>query len=289
MQKLEYQTAERIELKNHPQFNEAWLQDRIAENPSILGLGELELIDRERKQEKAGRLDLLLADFEKNSRYEVELQFGKTDESHIIRCIEYWDIEKRRYPAYDHCAVLIAEELTSRFLNVLGLFNGQIPLIILQLNALKIDGKIILNFTKVMDRFSLRNDDLSESKLVQTDREYWNKKATDKTVTFVEKFLEIINEKAEPQQKLNYNKHYIGLTDGFRSRNFIHFKPKKQFTHILLELEDPDSWREKLEDAGISAFVNGKWLQLTLNPSELSKNQELIRSIVLEAVMLYNG
>jgi hypothetical protein len=31
---------------------------------------------------------------------------GATDESHIIRCIEYWDIERRRYPAYEHCAVL---------------------------------------------------------------------------------------------------------------------------------------------------------------------------------------
>src|SRR5690606_136307 len=159
-----------------------WLQDRIAENPSMIGLGELDLIDRERRHEKAGRLDLLLADFDKNSRYEVEIQLGKTDESHIIRCIEYWDREKRRYPAYDHCAVLIAEELTSRFLNVLSLFNGQIPLIIIQLSALEIDGKVVLSFTKVMDRFSLRNDDISESKLVETDRDYWNKKATSKTV-----------------------------------------------------------------------------------------------------------
>ena len=30
---------------------------------------------------------------------------------------EYWDIERRRYPQYDHCAVLIAEDITSRFLN----------------------------------------------------------------------------------------------------------------------------------------------------------------------------
>ena len=118
MAKLTYSTSEKINLKNHPDLNEIWLQDRIAENPQIIGLGELELIDRERKQHKSGRLDLLLADFENNARYEVELQLGQTDESHIIRTIEYWDIEKRRYPQYDHCAVLIAEELTTRFLNV---------------------------------------------------------------------------------------------------------------------------------------------------------------------------
>src|SRR5690554_6904301 len=98
MKKLEFSIPEKINLRNHPDFNEIWLQDRIAENPQILELGELELIDRERKQNKSGRLDLLLADFENNSRYEVEIQLGQTDESHIIRCIEYWDIEKRRYP-----------------------------------------------------------------------------------------------------------------------------------------------------------------------------------------------
>ena len=30
--------------------------------------------------------------------YEVEVMLGETDPSHIIRCIEYWDIEKRKYP-----------------------------------------------------------------------------------------------------------------------------------------------------------------------------------------------
>jgi len=56
----------------------------------------------------------------------VEVQLGSTDESHIIRVIEYWDVERKRYPQYDHCAVLIAEEITARFLNVIGLFNGTI-------------------------------------------------------------------------------------------------------------------------------------------------------------------
>ena len=44
----------------------------------------------ERRQPKAGRLDLLLSDPESLTRYEVEIQLGSTDESHIIRTIEYW-------------------------------------------------------------------------------------------------------------------------------------------------------------------------------------------------------
>ena len=85
---------------------------------------------------------------------------GATDPSHIIRAIEYWDIEKQRYPAYDHVAVLVAEDITSRFLNVLSLFSGSIPLIAIQLDALQVDDKILLNFVKVLDQTELRTEDV---------------------------------------------------------------------------------------------------------------------------------
>ena len=95
---LNYVKPERLWLKEHPELNERWLQDRIAADPALLGLGELVLKDRERPQPRAGRLDLLLQDPDSNQRYEVKLQLGSTDEAHIIRTIEYWDIERKRYP-----------------------------------------------------------------------------------------------------------------------------------------------------------------------------------------------
>lgn len=89
------------------------MQARIAEDPAILGLGDIILKDKERIQPRAGRLDLLLQDPAADRRYEVEVQLGSTDESHIIRTIEYWDIERKRYPQYEHCAVLVAEDVTT--------------------------------------------------------------------------------------------------------------------------------------------------------------------------------
>jgi hypothetical protein len=103
---LKFVKPERILLSNHPEYRETWVQERIAEDPSILGLGDLVLKDKERNQPRGGRLDLLLQDAESSTRYEVEVMLGGTDESHIIRTIEYWDVEKKRYPQYDHYAVL---------------------------------------------------------------------------------------------------------------------------------------------------------------------------------------
>ena len=70
---MTYTTHEHISLKGHPEFNEKWLQDRIAEDPAILGLGDVFVLDRERTQERAGRLDILLSSPEQDRRYEVEL------------------------------------------------------------------------------------------------------------------------------------------------------------------------------------------------------------------------
>jgi hypothetical protein len=155
MDNLNYVQPETIWLKAHPILNEKWVQDRIAEDPTILDLGDLVLKDKERIHPKAGRLDLLFQDIESNRRYEVEIQLGKTDESHLIRTIEYWDIEKKRYPQYDHCAVIVAEDITGRFLNVISLFNGFIPLIAIQMNAIKVGDAVSLVFTTVLSELTL--------------------------------------------------------------------------------------------------------------------------------------
>ena len=79
-------------------FDEYWLQDQIFNNPTCLGLGEIDAVDKERRQASGGRLDILLKNPEDDTMYEVEIMLGETDESHIIRTIEYWDNEKRKWP-----------------------------------------------------------------------------------------------------------------------------------------------------------------------------------------------
>ena len=158
---MKYQALSKMSLKSHPELTERWVQERIAENPQMLGLGDVVLKDKERIQPRAGRLDLLLQDAEASHRYEVEIQHGKTDESHIIRTIEYWDIERKRYPQYEHTAVIVAEEITARFLNVISLFNGTIPLMAIQMSAVGLGEA----------RFGLVDEDEEVQEF--TDRAYW--------------------------------------------------------------------------------------------------------------------
>src|SRR4051812_4203192 len=222
---IEFERAERLSLLAHPELNEKWVQELIARDPSIIGLGDLQLRQKERIQPRAGRLDLLLQD-EENRRYEVELQLGSTDETHIIRTIEYWDIERKRYPQYDHCAVIIAEDITSRFLNVISLFNGSVPLIAIQMNALKFGDDIALIFTKILDEMPRGLVDEDEEIKEVTNRDYWIKRGTIETVKMVDEVLEIIKEFA-PSFELKYNKFYIGLQRMGSRKTLIFSGPRK--------------------------------------------------------------
>lgn len=170
---LTFTKHEKVWLRSNSDFSEKWLHEVIASDPAILGLGDVEVIDRERIQERSGRLDLLLSDGD-TSRYEVEIMLGATDPSHIIRCIEYWDIERRRYPGYEHIAVLIAEDITSRFLSVMSLMAGSIPLIAIQLNALRVGEELVLDFVHVLNQTSLRRDDEAEAAGQEVSRSYWD-------------------------------------------------------------------------------------------------------------------
>jgi hypothetical protein len=276
---LTYVKPEKLLLKVHPEFNEAWVQERIKEDASILGLGELDVKDIERRQPKAGRLDLLLHDAELGKRYEVELMLGALDESHIIRTLEYWDIERKRFPQYDHVAVIVAEDITTRYLNVIALFNSTIPIIAIQMNALKHGDQIMLHFTKVLDEVLPGGDDEEESGEV-TDRAYWEKKGTKMTVGVVDGCLEVLRE-IDPTINLKYNKFYIGLTDQSGVNNFVVFRARKKYVGVTAYTSDRQVWVDKLEEAGMTILADTKTdrIRFHVRQDELKQCKQLLKDL----------
>jgi len=287
---MNYVKPEFVSLKKHPELNEQWLQARIAEDPTLLGLGDLILKDKEKVQPNAGRLDLLLQEPDSHRRYEVEIQLGRADESHIIRTIEYWDIERRRYPQYDHCAVIVAEDITSRFLNVISLFNGFIPLIAIQLRAVKMGEQMGLVATRVIDEMRLG---LEEEDEVQepTDRPYWEKRGTAKTIKMVDHMASLISNFA-PGYELKYNKSYIGLAKDGQAMNFAAFRPQKKALRFELKVPKSELAEARLEEAGLEVLdYDSRWghYRIRLLPSDVQKHEELLTELMKEAYEYRQG
>ncbi len=289
-QKMEYVKSEVISLKNSTDFNEKWLQSRIEDDPTILGIGEVEFRDTEKILAGGGRLDTILYDPEDKKRYEVEIQLGKTDESHIIRTIEYWDLERKKNPQYEHCAVIVAEDITSRFLNVISLFNGFIPLIAIQVKAVKIGDTISLFFTKVLDeaKFELLDEDI----LVEpSDRAYWEKRATKNSLKLTEKILDKLPD-ATSEYKLKYNKHYIGLEKNNIANNFISFIPRKSVVVLNIKLEKSEDIDSLIENSDLDTLAYDKqWKQyrFRLKGNDLDTNFDIIEKLVEQAKSEYRS
>lgn len=267
----------KLSMKTHATLNEAWLQEQIRTNPEILGLGPVRVLDRERSLTGGGRLDLLLWDEDAERRYEVELMLGATDPSHIIRTIEYWDLERRRYPSYEHVAVLVAEQITTRFLNVMQLLSGTIPLIAIQLDALEVCGKLVLNFVRILDQVELRADDIAESAGAKSvDRTYWVDHAGDSLVRICEQTRDLLREASKQQVELNFVNQYIGLKANGVTNNFVHFGPRPYYklVHAWVKVSDANTWKARLDQAGIQTRARAvNRLEVSLKAGDLEANR----------------
>lgn len=274
-------------LKDHPEFNEKWVQARIAEDPTILGLGDLTLKDAERPQPSGGRLDLLLHDPENNIRYEVELQLGKSDESHIIRTVEYWDYERKRFPQYKHCAVIVAEDITSRFLNVISLFNGNIPIIAVQMKAVRVGESITLFFTTVLDVLTLGTEEEDDREVV--DRKYWETKGTKESLKLTDALHTLVDEVA-PGYALKYNKHYIGLQKQGLSQNFVSMIPRKKVVLLNAKHDQVEELTSMLQETDMDILAYDKqWNQyrLRLTESDIQQNKQTLLQLIGKAYASY--
>ena len=250
-------------------LDEKWLQDRIDDDPSLLGLGELTVIRRERRQPSGGRLDFLMADPDEGRRYEIEIMLGTLDESHIIRTIEYWDVERRRFPTLDHRAVIVAEDITNRFFNVINLLNQAIPIIALQLTAFEIEGSVVLHFTRVLD--VTESGDEEEEVTEQTDRAYWEKRVNPKSLEISDELVKLVpTDSGEP--RITYNRGHIAIGTPRRNFMWLHPRQKRPLCGVKLKLseDERDAAVQRLDELGVTARLIRKFnIGLRLSEKEL--------------------
>lgn len=252
-------------------YNEYWLRDVIYDDPSILGLGDLQAVMKEKTQSQGGRLDLLLKNPADDSMYEVELQLGATDESHIIRTIEYWDNEKRRWPNRSHTAVLIAEEITSRFYNVVHLLSLAIPVIGIQVNIVEVGPVKALHFTKVIDSFEESEEDETPQRTY--DEKHW----VDKYPGALEcaRWYRDLLAKHYGEIPTKYFEFYISLTVGDIARVWVN---KRRNDRALIEVkyvdQDMSEAVDHLNQEGVAFSTRGnKYLTFNVNAQQLKDKQ----------------
>jgi len=238
--------CDKIMLKGHPIIKERHIQDIIADNSKILGLGknlgeDLILVGKEMRQDDGRRLDLLFQDKNSNKVYEVEIQLGRLDESHLSRAVGYWNVERKKYPLYKHHAVVIAECIEERMLDLTKLFKEDVPIIVIKMTADKKENRIIcLKFERIPE--NKRNDTEEnnnnavkyESKpfkesdiyipFTESDIYFGENKASETEKEMVDKICSLL-QKIDPSMKIYYTKNYIGFKKEYYDQ-FVLIEPR---------------------------------------------------------------
>src|SRR3954454_16840362 len=89
-------------------YDEIWLQNWLAADPTRLGLGEVTILAQELTSPRGGSLNILAASADGDTYYSDEVQLGEIDASHGFRVFDYWAMSRARSRAKTHIGVLRA-------------------------------------------------------------------------------------------------------------------------------------------------------------------------------------
>lgn len=267
--------------------DEFWLRDKIFEDPTILGLGNLQGVSKEKAQPQGGRLDLLLKNPDDDAMYEIEIQLGPTDKSHIIRTIEYWDSEKRRWPKRSHTAVLVAETITNRFFNVIHLLSQTVPIVGIRASIVEVGESQGLHFAKIIDSY----EEPEESEAAQQyDERHWAERSPDglECTRWYKQTLE----KLYGAVLLKYFESYIAFTVAGSARVWVH---RRKNNRVLIQQKPEEAVFQEvvefLNTKNISFRTSeNKYITFNVNFGELKDRADVhewvIRRLAPEALKL---
>jgi hypothetical protein len=258
--------------------DEYWLQDMIYESPDILGLGELIPVAKEKKQSTGGKLDILLKNPEDNSMYEIEVMLGETDPSHIIRTIEYWDIERRRYPQRQHFPVLIAETFNKRYFNVIQILSLNIPMIAIQADMIEIGDQKIIHFTKILDIYEEQAEDDTETNIVNettwANNAPWSLQTAKDLLTLINSSGQIL--------RLNFTQSYVALINNKGNVYWLYKRadPKSYLSFRERDDEKVESIKNILDKSSIP-FTYNKYKEfiIVIDRDFIKKHKDIILNI----------
>jgi hypothetical protein len=274
-------------------YDEKWLQDWLAADPSRLGLGQVRIVAQELNAPHGGSLDILAADGD--VYYSVEVQLGEIDASHGFRVFDYWARNRSRFDSKTHVAVLIAESASGRYRPALEALAEYLPLVVIELRAWRGEAEVVLVPETVVVNQSLDLAPVARAAAGETRSEAdWKTSVTTEAWAFGQAFV-AWTEANLGQVRVDYSpKSYVGIRRGRRVWAPLWFRRDGAFVY----LPDPDGLRgdeqspamdvfqERLRDDGLEANWQATYnaganpVAVRLRQADLDKSvvQDLLRA-----------
>src|SRR4029450_2334431 len=232
-----------------PGYDEQWLQDWLAADPSRLGLGQVVVLAQELTHATGGSLDILAADGD--TYYSIEVQLGEVDASHGFRVLDYWARNRARYPDKTHVAALLVESADGRFRQALQAIAEYLPLIVVALRAWRgaTEGVPAPELLIANESLDVGGTVGLASGKVRTEED-WREQLTEEAWAFFEAFVAWTREHLG-EVRVDYSpKSYIGLRRGRRVWAPLWFRRDGATVY----LPDPDGSRAEEPSVAVGGF-----------------------------------
>ena len=179
--------------------------------------------------------------------------------------------------------------MTSRFLNVISLLNGTIPLIAIQIKGVEVNESFTLIATRVVDLTTLGTAEEDEGETV--DRASWEQKASKDSLQIMDGLVELIRT-VRPELSPKYNKHHIGLASGGVARNFVVFYPRRNHVWTNFKIpqeEDQTAWLDETGLSTVSYDTRYGYYRLRVRQSDLDNHKEDLLQLIRKAHDAYRA
>ena len=133
--------------------DEAFLQGWLKEQPSRLGLGDLEVTEGAADED-----DRSFAATDEDHCFSVDVQLGEMEASRGFQVLDNWARNRVQHPDKTHVAVLVTEAVSDRYETTLQTLAEHLPLVVVELQVWKGEEEAI-----VIPYVALSSDDVDLS------------------------------------------------------------------------------------------------------------------------------
>ena len=94
----------------------------------------------------------------------------------------------------------------------------------------------------------------------------------------------MINSTAKRKRTLNYLQQFIGLKDGGKPNNFVHFLPRKSGIKVRIKINPVEPWAKRFQESNLDFKQGAEEVIIDVTPQTFGENKALIGEILQESV-----
>jgi len=132
-------------------------------------------------------------------------------------------------------------------------------------------------------------DDEDEAEDLPATRESWAARVDAGILVCADRIVELVNRASAPYGRtytLSYRKHFLGLNDGERARNFVHFYPRKRYLRVGAQVSAGvgDPLVARLVARGAKATGQHDRMRINLLPEDYERLLPMLEEVIGSAV-----